>query len=580
MSTLPTSHAESNGNRTTIVQLQQPTSAQMRAQKKVHPPQAPPPILASTAQQKKVSRRSSKPIINWFQRKLAGSGKGKRTENVPLRNADLGVGRNNSNSGRHMGRITSSPLPVPASHLKQQTRPEASSLARRKTRSISLYGDEELRDMSQGYTEDDISLDRSSMNRDSIWSPASALEADDDASLRPIPPSGPPSPSPSRSSSSYLSDPRTFRSMAASTKPTTLLSIDLNGNGMAHIAQAPTPPPTQLNRFVPHVRQSSSLSNPGLLSSAGSITFSALPPAQPSSRPTSLRNPGSLGSFSLNTHQASAFNAGQVSSVQAPLHTTHHPRNNPRPSSPPLDNASVLTLASSAFGVPNRLGTQNYPPSAIGDSTSHYGGSITFPDAESASHYIPGDDDRLEERDFDASVRALRPRSSRRGSWESEASRWSARIQGTCAASLTRERSLWTSNSVRTGRFSENGEAFEAVDNQIQDESTGGAQDFEADDSIVDTRTPLEGPSITVEQPKSPLTSFESAPDSEPSGDHILMLPDHDSRVVGGPPRLSVETIAQPTIVTSSNPQLKTTEDVTEVTPPKSDAKFPPDLHS
>ena len=150
------------------------------------------PSFPGTSPQKKVLKRSSKPIINWFQRKLAGSGKGKRTENVPPRNADLGVGRNNSNSGRHMGRITSSPLPVPASlHLKQQVRPEASSLVRRKTRSISLSGDEDLRDMSQGYTEDDISSDRSSMNRDSIWSPASALEADDDASLRPIPPSGP-----------------------------------------------------------------------------------------------------------------------------------------------------------------------------------------------------------------------------------------------------------------------------------------------------------------------------------------------------------------------------------------------------
>lgn len=580
MSTLATSsHPECNGDRTAIVQPQQPTSAQMRAQKKA-PPQASPPILANTAQQKKVSRRSSKPIINWFQRKLAGSGKGKRTENVPLRNADLGVGRNNPNSGRHIGRITSSPLPAPASlHLKQQIRPEASSLARRKTRSISLYGDEELRDMSQGSTDDNISLGRSSMNRDSIWSPASALEADDDASLRPIPPSAPPSPSPSRDSSSYLSDPRTFRSMAASTKPTTLLSIDLNGNGMAHIAQAPNPPPAQLNRFAPHVRQSSSLSNPGLLSGAGSITFSALPPAQPSSRPTSLRNPGSLGSFSLSNHQASLY-AGQVSSVQAPLHTTHHPRNNPRPSSPPLDNASVLTLASSAFGIPTRLGTQNYPPSAIGDSTSHYGGSITFPDAESASHYIPGDDDRLEERDFDASVRALRPRSSRRGSWESEASRWSARVQGTGTASLTRERSLWTSNSGRTGRFSENGEAYDAVDNQIQDESTGGAHDFEADDSIADTGTPLEGPSITVEQPNSPLIARELAPDSKPSDGHILILPDHDPRVLGGPPRLSIETIAQPTLVTPSNPELKETEDVTEVNPQKSNAELPPNLHS
>ena len=43
-----------------------------------------------------------------------------------------------------------------------------------------------------------------------------------------------------------------------------------------------------------------------------------------------------------------------------------------------------------------------------------------------SSHFILGDDLDVEgDRDFDASVRALRPRSSRRGSWESEASSWS-----------------------------------------------------------------------------------------------------------------------------------------------------------
>jgi hypothetical protein len=458
------------------------TERHMRHQKKPH-------LLTATSQvvQKKVPRRSSKPIINWFQRKLAGSGKGKRTENVPLAIADLGVGRSGSN--RQMGRVTSSPLP---SQTVQSIKP----LGQRKARSISLTRDEDGRDFNnQSYADDDLSLELSSLNRESIWSPASALEADDDASVRPIPPSAPPSPSPSRSSSSYLSNPRTFRSIAASTKPTTLLSIDLNGNGMAHIAQAPNPPLALFHRFAPHVRQSS-LSSPGLLSSGGSITFSALPSTQPSSQPPSLRHPNGLSPVQVpHSH-------GAMSSIQAPLHTTHHPRNNPRPSSPPLDNASVLTLASSAFGMPNRPGTHNYSLSAIGDSASHYGGSITFPDAESTSHYVLGDDERLEERDFDASVRALRPRSSRRGSWESEVSRWSARIQGTGTSSLVRERSLWTSNSIRTGGFST--EHGEIADDQPPDEITDDSEAFQ--DVNTTSESPSELISIVINQPDTQAT--------------------------------------------------------------------------
>ncbi len=110
-------------------------------------------------------------------------------------------------------------------------------------------------------TSDQSSVSRRDSGRDSMWSPASALEADEDASLRPLPPSSPPSPSPSRSSSSYLSNPRTFRSIAASTKPTTLLSIDLHGNGMAHIAQAPVTPTS----YRHHARNSSTATNPTLL---------------------------------------------------------------------------------------------------------------------------------------------------------------------------------------------------------------------------------------------------------------------------------------------------------------------------
>jgi hypothetical protein len=107
---------------------------------------------------------------------------------------------------------------------------------------------------------------------------------------------------------------------------------------------------------------------------------------------------------------------------------------------------------------------------------SHFGGSTHFADAESTSQYVG--DDNLEERDVDASVRALRPRSSRRGSWESEASRWSARIQGG-TPSLGRERSLWTSNSVRTGALSaENVDRYDrAEDSTVDTDSTTGAHE-------------------------------------------------------------------------------------------------------
>ncbi|KAF9057761.1 hypothetical protein BJ165DRAFT_1423348 [Panaeolus papilionaceus] len=532
----------------------QNNSIQTRHQKKVALASTITPMLSNVAnqntQQKKIPRRSSKPIINWFQRKLAGSGKTKRLDNAPLA-PELGLGRNSSASGRHMGRITSSPLPVQAPLSFRQNGRVDGPLIHRKTRSISLNGDEELREFRQSY-DDDTSMDQSSFQRDSIWSPASALEADDDASVRPIPPSGPPSPSPSRSSSSVLSDPRTFRSMTASTKPTTVLSIDLNGNGMAHIAQAPAQAPAQIHRFAPHVRQSSSLSTTGMLSSGNSITFSALPT---SSRPSSLRHPGSLGSISLTAQQPSNANNGLVAPVQAPLHTTHHPRNNPRPSSPPLDNASMLTLASSAFAHPTRLGIQNYPPSALGDAASHYGGSVVFPDGESTSHYILGDDERLEERDFDASVRALRPRSSRRGSWESEASRWSARVQGTGTPSVARNGSLWASNSIKTGGLSmENEEIYETADDDeenvlevnIDASSDNGDSNADTSISVDSTAAAIEEchlNSLDEDAPAS-VDGSNSAPPIAPLGPAVK---DVSSSAIPHS-RNSMDTIAHPSV--------------------------------
>ena len=252
---------------------------------------------------------------------------------------------------------------------------------------------------------------------------------------------------------------------------------------MAHIAQVPQAIP--IHRFTPHVRQTS-FSTTGVLNSGASVTFSALPNTSSSSQPSSIPN--------------TDHTQVNISTVQAPLHTTPHPRNNPRPSSPPLDNASVLTLASSAFALSNRPGIANYPPSTtLGDAVSHYGGSIHFPDAESTSQYVLGDDERLEERDFDASVRALRPRSSRRGSWESEASGWSARVQG---GTPSLSKAFRTSGSIRTGGFStENAEVLETTEGtpatatlEIEEESvseSGPNGPFVPPEEVVST-TPID----------------------------------------------------------------------------------------
>jgi hypothetical protein len=88
-----------------------------------------------------------------------------------------------------------------------------------------------------------------------------------------------------------------------------------------------------------------------------------------------------------------------------------------------------------------------------GDSMSHFAESV-LGDGEGDISSQLGDDDRLYvdgERDVDASLRALRPRSSRRGSWDSEASDWSAGSNGAGMSTGTPSRSLWTTNSGRTG---------------------------------------------------------------------------------------------------------------------------------
>ncbi|KAI9001182.1 hypothetical protein BD414DRAFT_473870 [Trametes punicea] len=454
---------------------------------------------------KKVSRRGSKPIINWFQRKLAGTVRPRRASETQRYNS-LPVRSGKDNKQRR----ASAPMPPP---LTIQSRTRSNTAVSRQNRSHSHLpgsrrGTISLNDTHDGESvsyasrsDDDLP---SSLARDSVYSPASYLEADEDASVRPLPPSSPPSPSPSRSSSSYLSHSRTFRSMTASTQPTTLLSVDLTG-GMAHIAEAPPTPTTPGHRIPPHIRTHSS----GL--SAGSITFSAIPPPSP----TSASRPSSGNSAAAGTRGPT---------LTAPLYTTHHPRNNPRPSSPPSDDASVLTLASSAFGMPGaRIGAAAVALSGRGsiadDSVSQWSHAAGLTD--STSHFMMGEleegleEDRYNDHDVDASVRALRPRSSRRGSWDSTVSGWSANVGvGTPSPGGIKSKGLWRSGSFRTGGLSTENE--EAVEDGLAGSYGEGEKGIEppeslAHDNASQASTPQNGQDKGLATPGEASDTMEDA---------------------------------------------------------------------
>ncbi|EPT03568.1 hypothetical protein FOMPIDRAFT_1141685 [Fomitopsis schrenkii] len=449
---------------------------------------------------KQVPRRSSKPFINWFQRKLAGTVRARRVSDPDSPHPPTSKASIRSNSLREKPRRASAPQHPSGAPLSVRIRSKTeskqtharkistvSSIQSRKP--ASLDGVSAADSLTALTTESDDGR-RSSLARDSLWSPTSHLEADEDASLRPLPPTSPPSPSPSpsHSSSSYLSDPRTFRSMTASTKPTTVLSVDLTG-GMAHIAQAP-PTPTTPTRLQAHLRSQST--GPG---TAGSITFSAIPPSSPPSRPSSSTSASPAGQYALH----------------APQHTAHHPRNNPRPSSPPEDDASVLTLASSAFGMPGaRIGMSALAlsgrASVADDSISHLSHGVGA-GGDSTSHFLLGemDDDRdmlgreYGYGDVNASVRALRPRSSRRGSWESEASKWSASasLALTGATGMTSQspvshvgpRSLWTNGSYRTGGLSVDHGDVSISDDHGDGESDGNEEETEGEETSLEEKS-------------------------------------------------------------------------------------------
>ncbi|EUC66762.1 hypothetical protein RSOL_508730, partial [Rhizoctonia solani AG-3 Rhs1AP] len=344
------------------------------------PPTTTSPQIEST---KKVRRKASKPIINWFQRKLAG-----RKPHPPV----PGYERGRDPSPRHVRPISQSRSVGPSS---------------RKRRSVVTAGDADG-EFEASFRDATSIRSRSmspSLGPESMWAP-SQYEADDDASIRPLPPTTPPSPTPSNATlltqtthSGYISEPRTIGSHSASTKPTTLLSVDIGGGGqMAHIAQAHTPIPTVVApspTSAQFARFPSTRSAHQPTSSTASVTFSntAYPASPLSTAPYFLT--GEEGDDDVTT--------------QVPTHTLPHPRNNPRPSSPPLDNASMLTLASSNFNISRPV------------------------DADAVS----------------VSVRAIR----RRGSWESGESRWSAVVGSRRPASFRTGGSWRTGGSIAGGIF-------------------------------------------------------------------------------------------------------------------------------
>lgn len=112
----------------------------------------------------------------------------------------------------------------------------------------------------KGYATLSVNSHAGSLGLSSSWSAKEPGEADEDASIRPIPPSIPPSPVPSRSTHSssatsvygaYTADlPRASQSVGTtSTKSTTIMSIDLGLE--VHIAQVVPSQSSVLSRNAP-----------------------------------------------------------------------------------------------------------------------------------------------------------------------------------------------------------------------------------------------------------------------------------------------------------------------------------------
>ncbi|WVQ98703.1 hypothetical protein IAU59_005834 [Kwoniella sp. CBS 9459] len=190
---------------------------------------------------------------------------------------------------------------------------------------------------------------------------------------------------------------RESRQDSTSTKPTTCISFD-SGPAVGHIAQANgNGTPNDQTPLTPHTpllggatvtvttspssirhaspghplgydspRQAPRSASPASPAShedvGGSGNSSPTPPTPttPTSPISAFPSPAHQEHVAVQPGPSSSYPASDTNNVgdhhhrhlvQAPKHTNPHPVHNPRPSSPPDDNASMLTLASSTFGL-------------------------------------------------------------------------------------------------------------------------------------------------------------------------------------------------------------------------------------
>lgn len=323
--------------------------------------------------------------------------------------------------------------------------------------------------------------------------------ADTDASVRPMSPASRAPSSISRtddsvSNASLAPTHATFKSYA-STKPTTLSLDSGAGGGANRIAVVPgtgiygmhsastnqnaaagqsTMPTSSSGHSLSAVHTPSNLSGPG-------ITFDL------SNTPPGTANQS--GGESTPPGQEQNPNALPVETTKVPRHTQAHPRNNPHPSLPPPDNASMLTLASSSFAPSlnlSRGSERRDAPSATsatgGASTptpagTWAGGGLNSLRAWKRGDEVPGADE-------DASVRALA--GSRRASDESlgGTSTWSAAIARSVGGGKENAPSIRTVGTTGTGGGDLN--MSSALDRDVTHEGGVGSSSLKASTSVGD----------------------------------------------------------------------------------------------
>ncbi|BGP16804.1 hypothetical protein JCM10213_004652 [Rhodosporidiobolus nylandii] len=296
----------------------------------------------------------------------------------------------------------------------------------------------------------------------------------------------------------------TYAKSYASTKPTTLLSVDVGGGANriavvpgtgSHFIQATQPSPLNAGGITASP-SGNSLTAPGsaVSSSGPGITFSSLPDSPAASTP-----PATASSFaphpSLAQHRFSTSSTSSSLSAPhredypdspsspshsladgamgIPAYTHAHPRNNPHPAQPPPDNASVLTLASSSF-APSFIGS-TATTTREGGRSSWAGGGLGNLKAWSTKRSIAGGVGRGKDAgaDEDASVRALA--GSRRPSEESLGARstWSAVV-------LNKDAPLPSAGLDESGRRKERQPSI------LSHSIGGGADDAEEEDDGAD----------------------------------------------------------------------------------------------